>query len=194
MSGEFLCCMWWSLAALVGLLHDRAPPVSPHQLGCSSFCFLLLLLVKRKVWILQGKEMGSESWKTVNHVNSSVHKFCKALIIQDAASHSNYRNSMFLTLLLMKIFFIAVWFCCVEKELSPRNDSKSVYTILKRADIWNAKLLSANSSYLLKLNLWWLQTRMKNFSCRLKQVDCNGSVCFWCFVLFCFSFVLFYFE
>lgn len=51
--------------------------------------------------------MGSESWRTVNHVNSSVHKFCKALVIQDAI------NSMFLTLLLRKVFFMAGWFCCI---------------------------------------------------------------------------------
>lgn len=55
--------------------------------------------------------MGSESWKTVNRVNSSVCKFYKALIIQDAASYPNYTNSMFLTLPLRKIFFIAGWFC-----------------------------------------------------------------------------------
>lgn len=57
--------------------------------------------------------MGNESWRTVNHVNSSVHKFCKALIIQDAASHPNDANSVFLTLLLRKMFFTAGWFCCI---------------------------------------------------------------------------------
>lgn len=53
----------------------------------------------------EGKGMGRESWKTVNDANASVHKFCKALIIQDAANYPNYTNSTFLTLLLRKTFF-----------------------------------------------------------------------------------------
>lgn len=70
----------------------------------------------------------------LNNINSSVPKFCKALIIQDAARYPNYTNNF-----LRKSFFIAGWFCCIvlAEELSYRNDSKykSIYTILKRRDI-----------------------------------------------------------
>lgn len=50
--------------------------------------------------------MGSESREIVNYVNSSVHKFYKALI-QDATSYPNYTNSTFLSLLLRRTFFTA---------------------------------------------------------------------------------------
>lgn len=66
------------------------------------FSSAALLLVKRG---LREKEMESESWKTVNDANASVHKFCKALIIQNAASYPDHTNSPFFTLLLRMTFF-----------------------------------------------------------------------------------------
>lgn len=79
-----------------------APPVSPHQGTAHVLLFSCSSPGKERS---DGKGMGRESWKTVNDANASVHKFCKALIIQDAANYPNYTNSTFLTLLLRKTFF-----------------------------------------------------------------------------------------
>lgn len=96
-----LSCFGW----FVTLLYFAFPCSSCQpSLGHSSCSFIQLLFSWCKERS-EGKGMGRESWKTVNDANASVHKCCKALIIQDAANYPNYTNSTFLTLLLRKTFF-----------------------------------------------------------------------------------------
>lgn len=105
-----VCDQVWLVCYLAPVCRLPAPPAHPPRPGAAPF---LLLRSREKGLDTGGKEGGSESWRTVNHVNSSVRKFCKALIIQDAGCHPNAINSMFLTLLLRKVFFMEGWFCCI---------------------------------------------------------------------------------
>lgn len=136
-------------------------PPSPARGSSLSF---LLLRSREKGLDTGGKEVGSESWRTVNHVNSSVHKFCKALIIQDAGCHPNAINSMFLTLLLRKVFFMAGWFCCIvwrKSCLTGTSANTNLFILYLKGPISEMLNYFCQEFTLLKVNLWCLQTHEK---------------------------------
>ena len=123
--------LWWLChMAPVSCLPCSSCQPSPTSVELTCFSSTTPLLGRRKVWIPEGKETGRWNWKTVNRVNSSVQKFCKALITQDDASYHNHTNTIFLTLLLRKIFSLLVGFCCTEWGKSCLTEGQQIQICL----------------------------------------------------------------
>lgn len=98
--------LFWLVYYNTCTLPFPVPPVSPHQ-GTAHVLFFRCSSPGKK----RSQYQREKEWEVIvgklNDVNYSVHKFCKALIIQDAASYPNYTNNIFLTLLLRKTFYTA---------------------------------------------------------------------------------------
>lgn len=190
MSGEFPCCMW--CMCLLQLLYFAFLCSSCQSSPGHSSCSFLQLLFSwwREVWIAEGRGMGSESRKIVNYVNSSVHKFCKTLIIQDAVSYPNYTSSTFLSLVLRKTFFtenekwisLPMLCCSAGGGVVLEKLQQIQFLILyKRPQSWNAKLLWAVDT--VQSEFVVASSQMRNFSCGHKM---SGLQWVWVCFAVCF--------